>query len=182
MLRDTGLTNNCFPEYNAPGISEMKRSTFHRSTSGIFFKNADKQKRVQRCKYSRASIIRTLRLSGLVSLFPFFFLPWILISCDLEKLKRLKFQLSSQTCVWNAVLIYFCLKSSLRIRRLEVVGERENGRARGGHACLLLARRFFLCPLLPSACHGGYLKSTSGRRWTVNLSRVVSRDFWFPLL
>ena len=36
--------------------------------------------------------------------------------------------------------------SSLRSRRLEVVGERENGRARGRHACLLLARPFFLVP------------------------------------
>ena len=34
---------------------------------------------------------------------------------------------------------------SLRSRRLEVVGERENGRARGRHACLL-ARPFFLVP------------------------------------
>ena len=37
-------------------------------------------------------------------------------------------------------------KVSLRRRRLEVVGERENGRARGRHACLLLARPFFLVP------------------------------------
>ena len=35
---------------------------------------------------------------------------------------------------------------SLRSRRLEVVGERENGRARGRQACLLLARPFFLVP------------------------------------
>ena len=35
---------------------------------------------------------------------------------------------------------------SLRSRRLEVVGKRENGRARGRHACLLLARPFFLVP------------------------------------
>ena len=35
---------------------------------------------------------------------------------------------------------------SLRSRRLEVAGERENGRARGRHACLLLARPFFLVP------------------------------------
>ena len=43
---------------------------------------------------------------------------------------------------------------SLRSRRLEVVGERENERARGRHtrgatsplACLLLARPFFLVP------------------------------------
>ena len=34
---------------------------------------------------------------------------------------------------------------SLRSRRLEVVGERENGRARGRHACLLLARSLFSC-------------------------------------
>ena len=38
------------------------------------------------------------------------------------------------------------IKGSLRSRRLEVVGERENGRARGRHACLLLARPFFLVP------------------------------------
>ena len=35
-------------------------------------------------------------------------------------------------------------RSNLRSRRLEVVGERENGRARGRHACLLFARPFFL--------------------------------------
>ena len=39
---------------------------------------------------------------------------------------------------------------SLRSRRLEVMGERENGRAQGRHArglaCLLLARPFFLVP------------------------------------
>ena len=39
----------------------------------------------------------------------------------------------------------------MRSRRLEVVGERENGRARGRHApsplaCLLLARALFLVP------------------------------------
>ena len=36
--------------------------------------------------------------------------------------------------------------TSLRSWRLEVVGERENGRARGRHAYLLLARPFFLAP------------------------------------
>jgi len=40
--------------------------------------------------------------------------------------------------------------SSLRSRHLEVVGERENGRARGRHACplacLLFSRAFFLVP------------------------------------
>ena len=37
---------------------------------------------------------------------------------------------------------------SMRSRRLEVAGERENGRARGRHAlaCLLLARALFLVP------------------------------------
>ena len=40
-----------------------------------------------------------------------------------------------------------CGIDSLRSRRLEVVGERENGRARA---------RFFLCPPLPSACYAGY--------------------------
>ena len=54
---------------------------------------------------------------------------------------------------------------SLCSRRLDVVGERENGRTRGRHAggeeapsplaCLLLARPFFLCPLLSSACYAG---------------------------
>ena len=33
---------------------------------------------------------------------------------------------------------------SLRSRGLEVVGGRENRRARGRHACLLLSRTFFL--------------------------------------
>ena len=36
--------------------------------------------------------------------------------------------------------------SSLRSMRLEVLGKRENGRARGRHACLLLAHPFFLVP------------------------------------
>ena len=48
---------------------------------------------------------------------------------------------------------------SLRSRRLEVVGERENGRARGRHArgegasplaCLVLARPLFLVPTTTS--------------------------------
>ena len=49
-----------------------------------------------------------------------------------------------------------CKNRSLRSRRLEIAGERENGRARGRHArcegassplaCLLLARPFFLVP------------------------------------
>ena len=48
--------------------------------------------------------------------------------------------------------------SSLRSRRLEVVGERDNGRAREtSEGFLLLARAFFfsLCPLPPSACYAG---------------------------
>ena len=65
----------------------------------------------------------------------------------------------------------FVVLASLRGRRLEVVGERENGRARGRHvrgegapsplACLLFARSLILsclCPLLPSAgCYAGYV-------------------------
>ena len=47
LLRDTALTqltySALFFKYNAPGISEMTRSTFHRSTSSIFFKNGDKK-------------------------------------------------------------------------------------------------------------------------------------------
>ena len=57
---------------------------------------------------------------------------------------------------------------SLRSRRLEVVGERENGRTQGrrarGEGTLPLPsrvffshNRFFLCPLLPSACYAGYV-------------------------
>ena len=48
LLRDTALTqltySGLFFKYNAPGISEMTRSTFHRTTSCIFFKNGDKKK------------------------------------------------------------------------------------------------------------------------------------------
>ena len=36
--------------------------------------------------------------------------------------------------------------TSLHSRHLEVVGERESGRSRGRHSCLLLARTFFLVP------------------------------------
>ena len=48
---------------------------------------------------------------------------------------------------------------SLRSGRLEVVGERENGRARGRHVrrVSFSRARFFLCPLLPSACYAGYI-------------------------
>ena len=55
---------------------------------------------------------------------------------------------------------------SLRSRRLEVVGERENGRARGRHergvvSCRVVRvsfsrTRFFVWPLLPSVCYAGY--------------------------
>ena len=40
----------------------------------------------------------------------------------------------------------FLAPPRLRNRRLEVVSARENGHARGRHACLLLARPFFLAP------------------------------------
>ena len=47
--------------------------------------------------------------------------------------------------------------SSLRGGRLEVVGEREGGRARGKHARgdSFSRARFFLSPLLPIACYTG---------------------------
>ena len=47
---------------------------------------------------------------------------------------------------------------SLRSRRLEVVRERENGRARARFFLCppLPSARFFLCPPLPSACYAGY--------------------------
>ena len=65
---------------------------------------------------------------------------------------------------------------SLRSRRLEIVGERENGGARGRHACLLLARPFFLCPLLPSACYAGYLHGSALhyiRRYCLHFSSLA---------
>ena len=58
----------------------------------------------------------------------------------------------------------FRVYDSLRSWRLEVVGERENGRARRRHegegatsplACLPLERPFFLVPTIPSACNAG---------------------------
>ena len=48
LLRDTRLIR--LTSFNAPEISEMKRSTFHFSTFCTFFKNGDKQKQIQRCK------------------------------------------------------------------------------------------------------------------------------------
>ena len=51
--------------------------------------------------------------------------------------------------------------TSLRSRRLEVVGERERERAcaRETRVSPSRAHVFFLCPLLPSACYAGYEKS-----------------------
>ena len=57
-------------------------------------------------------------------------------------------------CYISSVLAFSCRRAKTiriryvnpRSRRLEVVGERENGRARGRHARLLLARPFFLVP------------------------------------
>ena len=48
----------------------------------------------------------------------------------------------------------FLDKTSLRGRRLEVVGERENGRAR--ESVSFSRARFFLCALLPSVSYAGY--------------------------
>ena len=62
--------------------------------------------------------------------------------------------------------IYYCLLASLSSRRFEVVGERENGLARGRHTggvsslpsgVSFSRASFFLCPLLPNACYAGYL-------------------------
>ena len=54
LLCDTRLTRitniALFSKYNAPGISEVKRSKFHNSTSGIILKNGNEQMGVQRCK------------------------------------------------------------------------------------------------------------------------------------
>ena len=61
-----------------------------------------------------------------------------------------------QSNLKHAFLV-LCKAPSLRSKRLEVAGERGNGRARGRHArgegassplaCLLLARPFFLVPI-----------------------------------
>ena len=48
----------------------------------------------------------------------------------------------------------FLDRTSLHSKRLEVVGERENGRAREGVS--ISRARFFLCPLLTRASYGGY--------------------------
>ena len=48
LLRDTRLTRPT--SFKEPGISEMKRSTFHCSTFSIFFKYGDKPKQIQRSK------------------------------------------------------------------------------------------------------------------------------------
>ena len=59
-------------------------------------------------------------------------------------------------------------QNRLRSRRLEVVGERENGRVQGRHALpsrVFFSRaRFFLCPLLPSACYASYQENGPGFR------------------
>ena len=51
LLRNTSRSKLTRPtSFNAADISEMKRSTFHCSTSCIFFKNGDKQKQIQCCQ------------------------------------------------------------------------------------------------------------------------------------
>ena len=66
---------------------------------------------------------------------------------------------------WNTQDNWLFQKSqfSLRSRRLEVVGERENGRARGRHAC----------PLLQSACYAGYQSQFFRTFCFVNSTRYV---------
>ena len=65
--------------------------------------------------------------------------------------------------------------------RLEVVGTRKNGRTRGRHArdvsrVSFSRARFFLCPLLPSACYAGY-------NFTLDNSNLplTRSNFCFPL-
>ena len=74
-------------------------------------------------------------------------MEWRLQSKYRMKITHVK-PLTCHTALLNfpAVRCLRSLRCSLRSRRLEVVGERENGRARGRHACLLLARPFFLGP------------------------------------
>ena len=63
------------------------------------------------------------------------------------------------------------MKSSLRSRRLEVVGERENGRARGDTRVSFSRAHFFLCPLLPSA--------TTSKRLLRRLREILVK--WYKL-
>ena len=60
--------------------------------------------------------------------------------------------------------------ASLRSRRLEVIGERQNGRTRGRHAggVSFSHARLFLCSLLPSACYVGY-KNAEKTLKTINV-------------
>ena len=51
--------------------------------------------------------------------------------------------------------INHCILSSLRSRRLNVMGEKENGRVSPETRALSLFR-----PLLPRACYAGYILST----------------------
>ena len=62
----------------------------------------------------------------------------------------------------------------LRSRRLEVVGEIENRRARGRHVSPSGAPVFFLCPLLPSACYAGYEVTDRKRDLEVELTLLTS--------
>ena len=57
------------------------------------------------------SVIRTCFLA------PAFFMNINFIRCDLEKLKRIKVQLSFRTCVWNTVLICVSLWKSMSSMR-----------------------------------------------------------------
>ena len=70
------------------------------------------------------------------------------------------------------------LRSVLRSRHLEVVGERKNGRARGRHAsplaCLPLARPFFFAPTTSKRL----LRRLENE---VNLRVGESKDFWDSL-
>ena len=75
----------------------------------------------------------------------------------LEITKRASWSLLHHIPIWSCRLknhkirLYILPYSNLRSRRLEVVGERENGRPRD-----FPRTRFFLCPLLPSASYAGY--------------------------
>ena len=74
---------------------------------------------------------------------------------------------------------------SLRSRRLEVAGERENGRARGRHACLLLARPFFLVPTtckrllrrlcLPRKCNNLWARSIQPKFPEISVQNSMDR-------
>ena len=85
-----------------------------------------------------------------VFILTFLFILWSLILFTIEgaEIYRPQEQNLTQYSMTSppfniSCILLFHIWNSLRSRRLEVVGERENGRAQGRRACLLLARVLF---------------------------------------